>query len=292
MTIFSLAAIFAATYAWFSMNKEVGDSGTSVNVGYTEYFSKISYHQFLEDPVPSDSGCNFSLTPYVSMTYNARTKTFNTPTNGAGQNVNDGFDLVMEQYDPMNKHKPVLVLAELSQDVTCTSGKGVRVNGTTSTLDFLGRKDDNTHQAKYYFDREPSLKMNTIGGIDYYPLSSVVCFKARAFSQTQYNTWVSGESAYVVTGLNETENPKWLGPADHNFSEADVDSDVSYFYNESIIYSSDYSGDTTVKYIAIVVDYYDLAIEYIYSTYLGNDILEGTYSYILHFACDWVWEIG
>ena len=306
MCVFTLMTVFSGVLAWFSMNKDADASGATVTVENKEFFKKISYHQHLTSPVPTDDACSFSLTPYVSMSYDSNTRSFSSAIstiNGSSSAVSS-FDLVMEQYDPMNKHKPILVIAELSEEVDCTTNEngvgGVRVLASTTTTDFLGRKDDNTHQAKYSLGSDSQLKIATIASTDYYPLSSVVCFKAKAFSQDEYDDWISGKQAYEVSGLTiedededeDEDERKWLEPVDHNFSEADVDSDTSYFYNRSTIYTSENSGNELVKYIAIIVDYYDLAIEYIYSTFLGNAILENTYEYVLNFTCDWKWEIG
>ena len=129
----------------------------------------------------------------------------------------------------------------------------------------------------------------------------MVCFRTKAFSTAEYNAWINGASSYAITGLslpqpdevqgNETPTT-WLNPVDHNFAEADVDADSSSFEQESTVYRSDPEGSAVVKYIAIIVDYYDLAVEYIYSTFLGNTVLENNYQYILNFTCDWKWEIG
>ena len=199
----------------------------------------------------------------------------------------------------MNKHKPILVVAELSEDVNTANSLGVQIIAKTSTTDFLGRKDAN-HQAKYTLGSSCPLKVATDNSVDYYPLSSVVCFRTKAFSQAEYTTW-SGQSTLDATGLSlpqpedaaQNETPTtWLNPVDRNFAEADVDADSSSFEQESTVYRSDPEGSAVVKYIAVIVDYYDLAIEYIYSTYLGDTTLEEDYDYILNFTCDWRWEIG
>ena len=51
-----------------------------------------------------------------------------------------------------------------------------------------------------------------------------------------------------------------------------------------------FESNSDTKYIAIIVDYYSDAIEYIYSSYLGDAILE-SYDSVLHFICDWTMEV-
>ena len=303
MSIFTLMSVFSATFAWFEMIKHVDENASSMPVEKKERFSKISYYNYTG--IPTDDACSFSPTPYASITYNAATKTFSQPVNGQGQTISS-FDLVMDQYDPMNKHKPILVIAELSEDVNTANSLGVQVIAKTTTTDFLGRKDAN-HQPKYALGSSCPLKIATVSSTDYYPLSSVVCFRTKAFSEAEYNTWTENgqASSLNVTGLSlpeeadpesttpvqEQELTTWFSPVDRNFAEADVDADSSSFEQESTVYRSDSEGSAVVKYIAVVVDYYDLAIEYIYSAYLGNTVLEEN-DYILNFTCDWKWEIG
>lgn len=287
MCIFSLASVFSATIAWFNMMQQEAAYNEAMSAEVTERFSKISYYNFTG--TPTDDSCNFSLTPYASISYNRNTKKFDKPVDGSGNEL-QSFDLVMQQYDPMNKHKPILVIAELIENVDVLNGVGVQVIAKTSTTDFLGAKDEN-HQNKYSLGSDSALKIDTVGGVDYYPLSSVACFRSKAFSADDYNSWISGKSSYEVTGLTSNDTT-WKHPIDHNFSEADVDHDSSSFYNESTVYRSDSAVNRYIKYIAVVVDYYDIAVEYIYSTFLGNDTLENDYNYILNFTCDWRWEIG
>ena len=291
VSIFSLAVVFASTIAWFAMNEAVDGAGAKATIHNYEYFSKISYYQYLQNPSPTDDACSFNTTPYASMIYNSATRSFKT-VDGSNHEIDD-FNLVMDRYDPMSKHKPILVIAELTEDVKCSGegANGIKVQARTAVDGFLGQKDAN-HQPKYALGNSSCpLILAKVDGIDYYPLSSVIHFKAKGFTQEEYETWIGNKDRYDVSGLTD-EDSGWLGPADYNFAEASVEVDSSEFHNVSTVYSSDNSGDTTVKYIAIVVDYYDFGIEYIYSTYLGNSMLEGTYEYVLNFVCDWTWEIG
>ena len=114
MCIFSLASVFSATIAWFNMMQQEAAYNEAMSVEVTERFSNISYYNFTG--TPTDDSCNFSLTPYASISYNQSTKKFDKPVDGNGNEL-QSFDLVMQQYDPMNKHKPILVIAELIENV-------------------------------------------------------------------------------------------------------------------------------------------------------------------------------
>ena len=290
MAIFSLFTCFTGAFAWFTATRQANNASDDFKVDRLSKLTKISYHQFTGSP--SSSACSFNKTPFAYMEYDSTTKQFSTPKNGSDEEM-ASFNLEMAQYNPLEKNKPVLVLAEFDRDYNTASNSKVTVAARTDTADFMGVKDNN-HQPKYVLGATaPTGLAKVINDEDYYPLSSVVGFRSFALSSSEYTTW-SGESAYNVTIANT------MAP-DHNFSDADTDADESSFEPRCTIYDSDNEalntdGDDetykTVKYVAIVVDYNDAAIEYIYSTYLGDDVMENTYEYVLNFMCDWVWEIG
>ena len=278
MTIFSLFAMVMGTFAWFSTVKEVSNSGANINVLVKGKFLKISYHQYVG--VPTAAAASFNKTAFASLEYNWTTHSFDTHSD---------FTFTMNQYDPMSKNKPVLVLIELTGDIVTSTQGSVYVKALTETAGFLGAKDDTKHQPVYKLDgTSPNLKIKSAvvdaQTVDYYPLSSVIKFRSQAFSDSQFTTRFKNSSTYDIT-IDDTAEP-----VDHNFTFVDVNADVSRFYQSSEIYDS--GTNTTVKYIAIVVDYNDAAIEYIYSTYLGDPTLENSYDYILNFLCDWKWEIA
>lgn len=322
--VFSLLVSFSGAFSWFLMNREVKNTNDSFSIDKKDRLYKVSYHHFVG--TPTEDNCSFNKTPYAYITYNSLTKEFDKPRNGADQEI-DSFTLEMATYNPMNKYKPVLVLAELDDEYNTASEGAVSVVAKTKTTDFMGKKDNN-HLPKYNLGSvAPTMKMETRAGVDYYPLSSVANFRAFGMSESQYQTWAS-TSNYSVN-IADTMAPR------NNFTEADNDLDVSTFTQTCDIYSSNpetfsitrkykvgervtYNGnvykchkavtitgswtdntnwtqisaDTNVKYVAIIVDYNDAVIEYIYSAYLGDKTMEDVYLYVLNFLCDWVWEIG
>ena len=295
MTIFSLFALFMGTFAWFTANTAIDNSGASINVKVKGKFAKISYHQYTG--TPTEASCSFNKTPVASLTYNWETHSFDKPKNGAEQEI-DSFTLPIAQYDPINKSKPVLVLIELTGEFNAESGTPVYVNAYTDTEGFLGAKEERqgstTKFPIYNLDgTEPNLLIETEDtSKDYYPLSSVIQFKSFGFDDAYYESW-NANSTYNVTYTNTRS------PVDHNFVYVDHDADESDFEQSSNIFDSSstnsavyYTDVKKVKYIAVIVDYYDAAIEYIYSTFLGDETLEDTYEYVLNFVCDWEWEIS
>ena len=65
-----------------------------------------------------------------------------------------------------------------------------------------------------------------------------------------------------------------------SFVEFDNQDSYTSFEQEQVIYST---TSATVKYVAVVFDYYELAMETIYGVFMGDEILTDT----LNFTCDW-----
>ena len=275
MSIFSLASVFAATYAWFAMNTAVDATGMQITTGIKGKFSKISYHQMT---TASADEYHFNKTPTAYMTFDWSTMTLSSPKDGNDQTL-ASFDLVMGAYNPLDQVKPVLVLIELDKEYNTSTEGNVVVKGVTETTGFLGEKDANK-QPEHTLGEDLILKV--AGGHDYYPLSSVVTFRNTSFSSEAYATWNSN-STYDITLADTSPS------SDRDFTVVDNLNDTSSFEDNITIYDS--GNNTTLKYIAIVVNYKPTAIEYIYSTYLGDPVLGGTYEDTLYFTCDWVWEI-
>ena len=136
----------------------------------------------------------------------------------------------------------------------------------------------------------------------FYALSSVINFFCSDTSSELYNK--NGDenttlinTTYTAANLKNMEetraakadNPDAVVP-DLTFTYIDNDTDEVSFNQEPSIYKSE--ANTTVRYISIVIDYYSDALDYIYSTYLGNDTLENDFLGQLFFLCDWELEIN
>ena len=135
----------------------------------------------------------------------------------------------------------------------------------------------------------------------FFPLSSVAKFMTAEIADTNVGRPsgdalsegelsiddISTESTYVFN-LSKIESESQLKTA-YNFVTVNDATDESNFNKNPNIYSS--SAGKHVMHIALVIDYYIDAVEFLYSTYLGNNTLEYDYSGILNFACDWTMVI-
>ena len=86
----------------------------------------------------------------------------------------------------------------------------------------------------------------------------------------------------------DSENKRVVLNEADRFVDVDNEAESTSFKNEAVW--ADFTSGT-VKYVAVVIDYYVDAIEYIYSTFLGDYTLEISYDYLIYFMCDWSLEV-
>ena len=308
VTLFSLVSVFAATWAWFSMNKDVDGSGMDLKVTSSSgRLSKIYFHNY-DDSDAEDNILSFSKTPFATYQYDWESNT--TSIVGTVDNNKWG----MGTYQSIDKDHPMLMIVEYDNDYVSSATGDMVVRGVTPVggedlvqhypddneeLDpiyttnggFLGaRKDDgspfyniNASNVANLLQSETNpggILIKQQNGTDYYALSSVAYFRNRAFSDSQFTTFKNSSST-----LDFATNTLTIGEP---FTTIKNDSDRYLFNQEPCLFKS--SGSGTIKYIAITIEYSVDAIGYIYSTYLGDSGLNH-YDSILDFACDWSLEI-
>ena len=275
VVIFTLLVSFIGVYSWFETVRNNESLNEDINVFQYGKFSKLSFHQ-LESRVPAQgdnpTSYSFDIDETGSLTYDWDDETI-TPSGNT--------NIILNQYDPMHRHQPCLALIELNDNYNNNKTE-TKITISTDTIGFLGALENKKN--KYSLGSDSELLIKQVGNVDYYPLSSVASFIYRAFSKSEYNTWINGKSTYDI-------NLSTLTSVD-GFVTVDNTHQTSSFANEATIYSSGTGNNTDVKYIAFVIDYYFDAIESIYTTFLGDSVLESnTYNYVLHFICDWEWNI-
>lgn len=275
VTIFSLAVAFTGAFAWFSINKAVNSNGADNTVqNVTGKLKSVTFHRLSSKVTDPTTGKATSFSFYKNasgtITYNwsNSTGTYVPSTSGDTR-------IQLDTYNPLDQEHPLLLLLEFNSEYN-TANDYIEITATSRTTDFIGGRDPTTHQPVY--DLHDVYK--TIDDKPYYGLSSIAYFYKKAMSQNAYNTFNNGQ-VYTLTKGDLEEAGR--------FTEVDNDYDTSS-YSRQITIDKETSG--SVKYIALVVDYYVDAVEYIYSTFLGNSVLESqTYDYTLNFICDWAMEI-
>ena len=274
MAIFTLFAAFSATYAWFIMKTNVDSEGTQLAVKPTSgYFYKLSIHNAVS---VSDTEYKFDTNPWGTIQIENWT-TKNLITNF------DSDSCFMGSYDYLEKIHPVLFLFQLGDDhidnFTATEMDPISIVAKTETDYYLG--DDAEGRTLY-----PTDEIDVSQG-HFNPLSSIVKYSSKTFASTDALDAITVENGATIGSVTYDT---------YNFSASELstfgsfvvfDNQDSYssFEQEPVIYST---TSATVKYVAVVFDYYELAMETIYGAFLGDELLT---SETLNFTCDWTFVI-
>ena len=286
VTLFSLVAVFAATMAWFAMNKDVGGNGMSITTTRMDGRLQYVYFHSFDDETPNDDTFTFNKTPFATYQYDWADRSLDT--------VDDEHaDWNMGEYSSFDKNHPMLVIFAFDKDYASSVEGDIYVQGKTTVNDFLGRRQTEGEHigAPYYTlpqtqvndaDHPTSLLMKKSNGIDYYALSSVAAFRNRAFSNQQYFDFLSANSGDTLSFPTNTLE------TDETFNLVDNAAESYSFNQQPKVFKSNGSGN--IKYIALIIEYSSDAIGYIYSTYLGDSGLN-SYDSVLHFTCDWFFEV-
>lgn len=269
MTIFSLASVFAATMAWFTMNKNVGSDGARISIEpKSGMFYKLSIHNAV---TVSDSQYRFDTNPWGTIQIeNWRTRNF--ITNFSSDSC------FMGSYDYLEKIHPVLFLFQFGDDnvtsYTATSEEPISITALTETDFYIG---DNASGRTLYPTDEIDVEQGHFN-----PLSSVVKYSSKTFASAAALNAIKAEDSVTLGNVvydTYDFSPNQL-TGEGSFVEFDNQDSYSSFNQEQVIYST---TSATVKYVAVVFDYYELAMETIYSVFMGDAVLSET----LNFTCDW-----
>ena len=287
VTLFSLVTVFSATIAWLAINESVKGKGLQIDV--TEYgkkFKQMTFHNFLRE---ENGNYVFSKTASATIGYNF----VNNQTTFNGTAVMDGFSLD----DPSH---PILAIIELKPfnqsaieaDPNATgyeTGSGenrVSIAASTKRHWVCERKpqiDPDTGEPVINPDTgEPVLtedfeeELNNESN----PLSSIIKFAPSTYSTTTYASHVNA----AETELSFTKPSTWDHFVDITVSSENIDFG-GWNPNKTLV--DTYDG-TQVRYIAIIFDYYEEALSYIYNVYLGDPVLEQE---TVPFFCDIVFSV-
>ena len=321
MAIFSLLTTFTATFAWFMSRRQVNNDADDFNVKVTPgLLETITFHQLTdtngktmvyENGVSRPSQYRFNKTPIGTLTYN---------WNSSSQSIQyaTGYTkMALDRYTSLDQEHPILLIITFKEEINASAGT-IEVVGHSLVNHYLGEKKPNgdpycsltgsvynsgAEDANEMIRKQEAVledgnpKLNAFDEPIYrnwFPLSSAAKFQYAELSGTG-NSYegqlsiddITTETAYQFD-LTASENTSELKTGD-SFIKITNGELTKNFNPNTIIYSS--SEGKKIKHLALVIDYYAEAIEYIYSTYLGNSYLEEDYEGILDFLCDWSLEI-
>lgn len=298
MTIFTLLAATIGAFAWFTGNykqsKTADEFVVKVNSGT---FKNLYFHQHVSKVIDPNTYKPISYTfddeptGHISFDWVTKTATY------VGETGIDMYD-----YTPLDFAQPILMVFELNDTYNLVPAGEISVDAFTEVESFLGERSSSG--APVYNLLNDYYKKDTTSAVDqyYYALSSVVNFYCTDSANELYNK--NGDenttlinTTYAVANLRSREscaaikaaNPDAIEP-DLSFTSVNNSTEESSFNQQPSIYKS--QANSTVKYISIIADYYADALDYIYSTYLGDRTLEDTFESHLEFLCDWGLEIN
>ncbi len=280
MCIFSLFSVFSGAVAWFSSVQNVDNTGDQFAV-HTNYgkLSSVTFHHLSSKTRDATSGDAtsfiFNETASGTITYDwaNAAATFVPTTEG-------DTSIVLTDYEPLDKEQPLLLIFHLDQAYD-TSIDSISITAECEASGYLGEKKADA-TPKYPL-QDASVVYKTVGETEYYWMSSVVQFYNLTFADDSITYQYALDQSYA------TANSLPLLSNNSSFVTANNETDACSFSASDTFYES--AGSGNVKNVGIVIDYYPDAIEYIYSTFLGNTILEDTYDGLLHFWCDWTMEV-
>ena len=306
MTLFSLLAVFSASIAWFSSNKEVNNNGASMKIDVLEG----RLHNVFVYPYNSANSnattLSFDKTPLASYEYD-------WATNKMVPDEDNPSSWYMGDFTSLDKEHPLLMIFAFDKDYTSSVAGDMYIKGVTTvggdnlttTVEngvptettgggFLGARNvqggpfytlpqtdvnDEDHPDRILMKKVAYQDNGQTKYRDYYALSSVVSFSNRTFSDNEYQTFSSG--SYLTFATSSLEK-------DESFTTINNATDKYIFNQNPYLFKS--NGSETVKYVALIIEYNQDAISYIYSTYLGDSGLN-QYDSLLHFSCDWSLEV-
>ena len=259
IAIFNLGVVFVGAYAWFvSARTHVTDSVTYGLENISGNFLRLTIHE-LDTSKSTSSVYKFYKTASGTITPNWSTHT----SSYVGSNIDFG------RYTLTSPNHPLLFLYVFNEELTASSEKPVSISGKTNST-FLA--DGETNQQGAIIKKIAAT---------HNPLSSIIQFKS--FSYASNNTGITGISSFDTTDQTYNYALSSLNGSNHfvNLTLSGNELVYSGFDNET-----DFFNATTgnIKYVAIVFDYYQDALEYIYNFYLGDEVLDNE---TLSFDCDW-----
>ncbi len=281
---FSLVAVVVSTVAWFTAYRKADNENNNTTIitptGILDY---ISLHQL-------------KAYDYVNKKYQFDQTAVGTATVDEQNSIKyDGdFTIEMGTYDDLEQHHPILMLIHLNKQYPTSDDDDTVVNiyasaNTTTYFGIEGTDEDGNPTGEPATPIQPGYIQEgeeVVENPDKNPLSSVVQFWTLPMIDNSESD-VTTELNYHRNDTDSTydyEMPQLLDDADNHYTNASFVKFNGYEFSEFVQNRNIYTRtDEDVEYIAVIVDYYHEAIEYVYSKYIGYEPLDDR----IFFACDW-----
>ena len=293
---FSLVSLFSGVLAWFTARRvQDPDSDSMRVVNPTGVFDYMSVHEMFYFDEGHDK--------YYFKKEEAG-RVYNDGTNRVA--TSGDTSLMLGHYNLLEQRHPVLLLFHFNQ----LAESGVTVTAKT-TVPFLGDVERNNQILlpldQGQTERELNGDYETVDGVKVYtslyengnfPLSSIIRYSSHEIgSQTNLDAIVEEDKIVMLTNddVSQESDPTDCYFFEH-ISTFTYDSMVSFTTVDNQIKGTTatekkwFEKNTIPEYMAVIVDYYDMAIEAIYNAYLGYDIVSDPSNY-LRYCCDFTLTI-
>ena len=262
LCFFSVVAVVTATVAWFTAFRKSDDGNDGMKVHSPHgYFASMTLHSLTATGGIDylNEEFHFKKTPDATATYNN--------TTGLVDYDPDPYNIVMSTYSDLDQHSPVLMLITLTSTISASPSNPVTVYAACDKDYYFGEKDANG---------EPTHAIQRNGN----PLSSVVAFYSKGYTSLAGITEESYYNVPVAEWDDESGFERRTFVTFDEDEESPTYSEYQSFTQRKNIVEID---EGSVLYIAVIVDYYHYALEYVYNTFIGNTTLDET----IYFSCDW-----
>ena len=235
VAIFSLAASFSATYAWFAMNLSVQATGMQIRLNNEgTILTMMTIHR-----------CNLSASNDSKLVFYSDAA-ISVSSSGVTTST-----LTMDNYSDLNRTQPVLILFTLT-------------NGTKEADVTVSAKSDN----------ENYVSTITADNISSFPFSTAVAFKSASFTSESFPF-----DNVQISSLNQSS--AFVTITNHSYGG----------YSSQINLFAGSDASKTIKYVAVVMDYYPEAREVLLTNNVGVDTIAADNNNVINFICDWTLEI-
>ena len=252
MTIFSLFAAFMGTMAWFMSVRNVDNTADQLQVSASNRkFSRMTLHKYIET---ADGQYKFEQTPSGTFSYNwgSETTGYNRDT---AHYEGDSLSAFMGEYSLMYPSHPFLALIEYSELVVTDATENSIIITANTERNFIGAQNDDGS-----FKEELTTTNN--------PLSSIIKFNTTSYANLNNNK--TGTTSYDFNIPNSWDH--FVNITKDNKDNLVFDEEDGGWENSKTLISV--TDGTSIQYIAIIFNYYEEALEYIYNIYLGSPVLE------------------
>ena len=159
--------------------------------------------------------------------------------------------LTMDNYSDLNRTQPVLMLFTLN-------------NGTKESEVVVSAKSDN----------ENYVSTITVDNISAFPFSTAVAFKSASYTGDSFPF-----DNVQLSSLSQTSS--FVTIENHSYSG----------YSSQIDLFTGSDATKTIKYVAVIMNYYPEAREVLLTNNVGVDVIAADNNNVINFYCDWTLEI-